>query len=320
MIYTETQTDFFAQLQIPFKQIILGFVFILFVVFPLYAQSSVSLSADGKTLTVDEAKDNEIYSFGKTVIIKKEAKGVLVFGGDIIIEGKVEGDVAVIGGNIIQEENAFIGGDVIVFGGTYRAKSQQPLRNAEKETVMVAMFEEELRNFAQNPTQIFAPSFSWSFLAQRILSILFWFIISLVFTTIAPGAVSRAIVRFRLSTLKIIAIGLAAFFVTVIGVVVGLSFLPNYLSAIFGLMAFVLLMLGYVFGRVALQVSVGKQLQKRFLPENKQSETLAILIGVIVWTTFLSVPYLWTIALLALMSASLGLVLTARSTNGWKRA
>jgi hypothetical protein len=289
-------------------------------VFTIYAQTNVSLSPDGKTLTVEEAKDNEIYSFGKTVIVKKEAKGILVFGGDVIIEGRVEGDVAAIGGNIIQEKDAFIGGDVIVFGGTYRAKSEQPLRSEGKETVMIAMFEDELRDFSQNPAQIFSPSFSWSFLAQRILSVLFWFIISLVFTTIAPGAVSRAITRFQLSTLKVIALGFAGFVVTTVGVISGLSFLPNYLSAIISLMAFVLLMLGYVFGRVALQVSLGKRLQKRFLPENKQSETLAILIGVVVWTIFLSIPFIWTFALLILLSASLGLVLTARSTNVWKKA
>jgi hypothetical protein len=69
-----------------------------------------------------------------------------------------------------------------------------------------------------------------------------------------------------------------------------------------------------------LQLIVGKQLQKKFLPESKQSETLAILIGVVVWTIFLSIPYLWIFALLALISASIGLVLTARSNIGWQKA
>jgi hypothetical protein len=107
--------------------------------------------------------------------------------------------------------------------------------------------------------------------------------------------------------------------VTTFGVVASLSFLPNYISAVVSLMTFVLLMLGYVFGRVALQLSVGKELQKRFLPESKQSETVAILIGVFVWTLFLSIPYLWTFALIILLSASLGLVLTARATNSWQK-
>jgi RsiW-degrading membrane proteinase PrsW (M82 family) len=84
-------------------------------------------------------------------------------------------------------------------------------------------------------------------------------------------------------------------------------------------MAFALLLLSFIFGRVALQVSVGKQIQKRFLPENKHSETLALLIGAFVWTALLSIPYLWTFALIVLTAASLGLVLTARSTNGWQK-
>jgi hypothetical protein len=297
----------------------LGFVFILSAVFTLYAQGNISLSPDESTLTIEDAKDNEIYSIGKTVVIKKAAKGVLSFGGDVIVEGRIEGDVAAIGGNIIQKEGAYIGGDVIVFGGAYRAESQKPLRGEGKETVMVAMFEQELRNFAQNPSQMLSPTLSWSFLAQRLLSVLFWFIISLALTTISPGAVSRAVARFQLSTLKVFAIGFLGFFVTIFGVIAGLNFLPDYLSAIIGLMALILLILGYVFGRVALQMSLGKILQKRFLPENKQSETVALLIGVLVWSIFLSIPYLWVIALMTLFSASIGLVLTARTATNWQK-
>jgi hypothetical protein len=105
-----------------------------------------------------------------------------------------------------------------------------------------------------------------------------------------------------------------------LGVAAGLTFLPNFLSAVIGLMAFVLLLLAYVFGRVALQVSAGKWLQKRFLAENKHSESAALLSGAFIWTVFLSVPYVWTFALLLLFIASLGIVLTARSTNNWQKA
>jgi hypothetical protein len=297
----------------------LGFVFILSAVFTLYAQQNISLSPDEKTLTIEDAKDNEIYCIGKTVIIKKAAKGVLSFGGDVIVEGRIEGDVAAIGGNIIQKEGGFIGGDVIVFGGAYRAESKEPLRGEGKETVMVAMFEDELRNFAQNPAQIFSPSLSWSFLAQRTVLILFWFLISLALNTISPGAVSRAVARFQLSTLKVFAIGFFGFFVTVFGVVAGLNFLPDYLSVIIGLMALILLILCYVFGRVALQMSLGKILQKRLLPEKMQSETIALLFGVLTWSIFLSIPYLWVIAFMTLFSASIGLVLTARTASSWQK-
>lgn len=270
-------------------------------------------------MIIDEAPEMEVLAFGKTVIVKKQAKGVFTWGGDVIVEGRVEGDVAAIGGSVIQKEGSFIGGEVIVFGGTYRPVDAAPLRGEGKETVVFGVFQDELREMAQNPANIFSPSFSLAFLAQRLLSVLFWFIVSLALTTLAPGAVSRAIARFQLSTLKVIAIGFFAFLATTIGVVASFSVLPDYVSVVLGLMAFFLLALAYVFGRVALQVSVGKALQKYLFSEGRQSETLAILLGVLVWTLLLSIPYVWTLAILALFSAGIGLVLTARSPNGWKK-
>ena len=89
---------------------------------------------------------------------------------------------------------------------------------------MVAMFEQELRDFANNPAEAFSPTLSWTFLAQRLVSILFWFILSLALTTIAPGAISRAVARFQLSPLKIFAIGFFGFVVTIFGVIAGLKF------------------------------------------------------------------------------------------------
>lgn len=293
-------------------------VFILLAFFALYAQSPNVASSGENTITIEEPQ-GEIYSFGKNVIVRGNAKGVLVFGGDAVIEGAVDGDVAAIGGSIVQKETASISGDVIIFGGAYRPESKTPLRNQEKETIVFAVFEEDFRHLAQNPSQIFSPSFTLGFLAQRVLLLLFWFVISLALTTIAPGAVSRAVARFQLSALKVFAFGSVGFVITIAVVMMSLSYLPNYVYTIVVLMAFVLLLLSFVFGRVALQVSVGKQIQKRFLPENKHSETLALLIGAFVWTALLSTPYLWTLALVVLTAASLGLVLTARSTNSWQK-
>ena len=296
-------------------QIFGGVILILILQISLSAQSQFTVTQDEKTLIVDDAPEQEIVSFGKNVIVRKHAKTVLVFGGDALIEGVVDEEVAVIGGSVVQNSEAEIGGDVIVFGGNYRPESKTPLRGADKQTVVLGVFEDELREIMQNPSQIFAPSFSKAFLAQRVLSILFWFVISLGLTTLAPGAVSRAVARVQLSTLKIFAIGFSAFLVTTLTIIGSLRVLPNYVSATFGLMALVLLMLAYVFGRVALQVSLGKMLQKLIFGDRKQSETFAILIGVAVWTILLSIPYVWTLALLTLFAAGIGLVLTARTTH-----
>jgi hypothetical protein len=262
----------------------------------------------------------EVVAFGKSVIVKKEAKGAFAFGGDVIVEGRVTGDVATIGGSIIQKDGAYIGGDVIVFGGSYRPESQNPLRENGKQTVMIGVFEEELKDLAQNPSQIFSPAFSWGFLAQRLLVALFWFVISVAFTTIAPGAVSRGVARMQLTTLKVAALGSGGFLIAAIGVVLSLTVLPDFLSVTLGLMGIALLLLGYVFGRVALQVSFGKLIQKHILAESNRSETLATLLGVLVWTLLLSLPYLWLFALFAVFAMGIGLILTARSAKSWQNA
>ena len=81
--------------------------------------------SDESTITIDSAPDMEVISFSKTVIVKREAKGVLVFGGDVIVEGRVD-DVAAIGGSVFQREGSYIGGDVIVVGGKYAPDSKEP--------------------------------------------------------------------------------------------------------------------------------------------------------------------------------------------------
>ncbi len=281
--------------------------------FVSFANPEISVSDDDTTVIVQNAPEQEVYVFGKAVIVKKQAKGVLAIGGDVTVEGRVEGDVATIGGNVIQEEGGYIGGDVIVFGGSYKPKSQTPLRESGKETVMFGVLEDEIKDLAQNPSQIFSPSWSWGFVAQRIVVALLWFVISLAMTTVAPGAVSRAVARIQLSSLKVCGVGAGAFMLASVLIVTGAITLPTFLSATVGAMGILLLLLGYVFGRVALQVSAGKMLQKHFFPENNRSETLAILAGVLIWTLLLSLPYVWIIALFSVFAFGIGLILTARS-------
>ena len=285
---------------------------------PLFANPEITTSDDQTTVIVNDAPEQEVIVIGKSVIVNKNAKGVLAVGGDVIVEGHVEGDVATVGGNVIQKRDAYIGGDIIVFGGSYKPESDTPLRAPGRETVMLGVFEDELRSFGQNPSQIFAPGFSMSFVAQRLLLALFWFVVSMVFTTIAPGAVGRAVARIHLSFLKVCAIG-AISFIVIVGIIVGGALtLPDYLGVTLAILSTFLLLLGYLFGRIALQVSAGKLIQKHFLSENNRSETLAILMGVLLWTLLLSLPYLWVIALFFVFAVGIGLVLTGRAVPKWQ--
>jgi len=284
------------------------------------AHPEIQLSDDETTFDIGDVPDQGIYVFGRKVNVKKRAKGVLTIGGDVTIEGRVEGDVATIGGNIIQKESGYIGGDVIVFGGSYKPESSTPLRGPESQTVIMGLFEDTIRDMAQNPIQILSPSFSLAFLAQRLVLALLWFIISMVVTTVAPGAISRGASRLQLAPLKVCAIGAAAFTAAFIVIVGGVLALPELLSLTIGAMGLMLLVLGYLYGRVTLQVSLGRQIQRRFFPKNNRSETLATLAGVLAWTLILSLPFIWPLALFAIFAVGIGLILTARTAPEWRKA
>lgn len=280
-----------------------------------FSSASFTTSPDNEDLEVNDSPQMSVIAMSKTVIVKQSAKDVFVFGGDVVIEGNVSGDVGVIGGTITQKEGAFIGGDVIVIGGSYKPDGPHPLRTEGKETIVFGILEDELRDLGRNPGSILSPALTPTFFAQRILSALFWFVVTLGFATIAPGAVSRAIARTKLSPAKIAGLGLAGLIGALLLVSTASTALPEYLSVIVWLMVVGLLMLAYLFGRVTLQLSVGKYVQKHFLPGYKSNETVAILFGVIIWTVLLSLPYLWLLAVLALFAAGVGLVVTARNTT-----
>jgi hypothetical protein len=289
------------------------FIFSSLFFISIYSQNQPIITAEKDQIIITDAGDNETVTFGKNVIIRGKAKEVLALGGDVIVEGEVSGDVATIGGSIYQRKDAFIGGDVIVFGGTYKSDVKEAKRGEDKQTIAIAVYESELRNLMQNPSLIFAPDFSPMFFVLRIFAILFWFVISLFMTTIAPGAVSRSVARFKLSMLRVVGIGFLAVVTGTLFIMLALNILPSVVSVIIGLMTLFLILLAYVFGHTVLQVIVGKTLSKKLLPESWQSESVSLLIGAFVLTVFLSTPYIWTFALLALMSISLGLVLTVRS-------
>lgn len=306
----------FTSLLSKFSAILLGLSVILLCSLAGSARNTqMSTSEDGSTLIIDDAPEMQVIAVAKTVVVRGRAKEVFSWGGDVYIEGQVHGDVASIGGNVVQRAEGYIGGDVIVLGGTYKPESAFPLRETGKETVIFGVFESELREFAQNPSQIFSPAFTWAFFAQRLLSILFWFIVTWLVATIAPGAVGRSVARFQLSPLRVLGLGLIGFVLATVGSVLIMSLLPEYLAVLVLLMSFALLMLSYGFGRIALQVSVGRYLQRYFLGEGRHSEIIAILIGVVVWAVLLSIPFLWTLGVVILFATGVGLLFTSRPTG-----
>jgi hypothetical protein len=297
-------------------------LFTLFLmVVAVYAQSPDGTLADTTPpLVVDGVGSSDVFGWGQSVVVRGTLKrGVMAFGGDVIVEGTVEGDVATVGGSVVQRDGSQIGGDVIVIGGSYRHGANVPARNPASATVMFTGFEPELRNVMRNPTSLLAPQWSLAYLGSRVMAVLFWFIAALMLTAVTPGAVSRAVMRLQLTNVRVGVIGFVGSIVMTFGVVAGLSVLPTVIAALVGLAALILILLAYLFGRVAIQAATGQWLQRQVFGEKYRSESVALLTGTVFWAILLSVPYIWPFVGAGLLVASLGLALTARYRVGWKR-
>lgn len=288
----------------------------------IHAQTSDGLLPDDQApLVVEGLREYDVFGWGQSIVVRGEVKhGVMAFGGDVIVEGVVEGDVATIGGSVVERKGARIGGDVIVIGGSYhRSANAAEGRNPASASIMFEGFQPELRKIMRNPASMLAPQWSLSYLGSRVLAVLFWFIASLVLTAVTPGAISRAVTRLQLTNLRVAVIGFLGSILMTFGVVAGLSVLPTVIGALVGLTALIVLLLAYLFGRVAIQAATGQWLLRRFFPEKYRSESIALLTGTVVWAILLSLPYVWPLVVAGLLVASLGLALTARYRVGWMR-
>jgi hypothetical protein len=209
---------------------------------------------------------------------------------------------------------------VIVLGGSYKHFDAKPSRNDSSMTMMYAGYEQELRNIMRDPTELLRPRWSTGYFGLRVLSVLFWFIVALALTAAMPGTISRGMARLQLTTIRVAVIGLAGALVTAVGVPLCLLMLPAPLGTLIGLLALILLLISFLFGRVIICGATGRWLQRKYIPLGKNSESVALLMGTVFWIILLSLPYVWPFIVAVLLVTSLGLALTARYDLGWNRS
>jgi hypothetical protein len=291
---------------------IFTFAFCLFTsALPVVAQEKPAPNAENEVL-IEGSYASDVFGLGRTVRVRGEVKnGALAFGGDVVVEGRVEGDVAAFGGSVIQLPGSYVGGDVMVIGGEYKHEGEVQ-RNPAGRTFLFAGYEQELRELVRNPASVLTPELSFSFLGWRLLAVLFWFVASVALTSVSPGAVGRAAARLQLTFRHVALIGLLGAFVVGASTVASLKYLPGALSALVFVTATLLMLLSYLFGRVVIHAATGRWLQRVMLPEERRSESVALLLGAVFWAVALALPYAWPFLVLGLVVTSLGLALTAR--------
>ena len=274
---------------------------------------------DPNAKVIEGVVNNTVFGLGQSIRITGSVKeGAIAFGGDVIVEGSVDGDVAAIGGSVIQRGGSRIGGDVIVLGGAYEHGKAAPGRDPKSVTIMYAGYEDELRQVMRDPFSLLRPQLTAAFFGTRLLAVLVWFIISLALTAVMPNTVSRAVTRLQLSCLRVAVISLIGSIVIGLGVPLLLLVLPSIIGAPILIMALLLALVSSLFGRVVIFAATGNWLRRRFLPRI-QSNSIALLLGVVFWVALESVPYVWPFVMAGLIVVSLGLALTARYRISWKK-
>jgi hypothetical protein len=184
-------------------------------------------------------------------------------------------------------------------------------------TMMYAGYEQELSNMMNNPTGIFSPRWTSTYLGTRLLVVLFWFLVSLGLTLVMPNTISRGAARLQLTSLRVAAIGLIGLVVLLGVVLLCLWIMPQPVQVMVGLLALLLLLVSGVFGRVILYAATGRWLQRKYLAIGKNSEAVALLLGTSFWVLLTSLPYVWPVIAVFMLIISFGLALTARYRVGW---
>jgi hypothetical protein len=284
----------------------------------LFGAASAQGASEEKVVVVEGTNEGTVFGVGNSLRITGTVKqGAMSFGGDVIVEGTVEGDVATIGGSVIQKAGSRIGGDVIVLGGSYLSDDNPANRRPEAMTMMYAGYQQELRDMMRNPTGIFSPHWTPTYLGTRLLVVLFWFIVSLGFTAAMPGTISRGVARLQLTSLRVAAIGLIGVVVLFGFVLLCLWIMPEPVRVLVGLLALLLWIVAGLFGRVILYAATGRWLQQKYVPAGKNSEAVALLLGTSFWVLLTSLPYVWPFMATFILIISFGLALTARYRVGW---
>jgi hypothetical protein len=284
----------------------------------LFGAASAQGASDEKVMVVEGVNEGTAFGVGQSLRITGTVKkGAMSLGGDVIVEGTVEGDVVTIGGSVIQKPGSRIGGDVIVLGGSYHTDDTPAIRGPEAMTMMYAGYQQELRDMMRNPTGIFSPQWTPTYLGTRLLVVLFWFLVALALTSAMPGTISRGVARLQLTSLRVAAIGLIGVLVLYGFVVLCLWIMPEPVRVLVGLLALLLCIVAGLFGRVILYAATGRWLQQKYVPAGKNSEAVALLLGTSFWVLLTSLPYVWPFMATFILIISFGLALTARYRAGW---
>jgi hypothetical protein len=287
----------------------LAFVYLSFLYLTVLGQpTGTDSSGDSVVIGKDETV-SDIVVRGRSLDVLGQVNGsVLILGSDAVIEGRVERDATVLGGSLIQRNGGFIGGNVIVLGGSYtRTPDAAPLK-PEAKTIVIREYGEYLRDTFQHPwRRMFIPQVNPLYVGQRILGFLFYFLIALLLIALVPAQLNRANQALKYNYLRVGLIGFSGLSLSLICLLLLVRTLPIEVAAPVTLFVSLIMLGGYFFGSLAVHLLVGRWIQQRLRQGKDHSHINALLYGMALFAVLFSIPVLGMVAALALAILSFGI-------------
>jgi|GEM_PF-1631897 len=236
----------------------------------------------------DEVYEKDIISFGSEVTIHGTAKkSVIVIGGSINVYGTVGNDVIGIGSKVSVLKGAKISGDLLVIGGRLRK---------DRETCIEGdmFYFKPGRNFPAFIKSTFKGAFSFPSrpheILLKIVALLSWFLLVLIFNFIFPKNVLEASLLMDKNIWKSLLIGFLSLLIVLVFLVF-FGFLSLFLIGIpFLIIVLIGLFLAVLFGRTAIFHWLGSNILKA-LKRDEFSNTIAVLSGFIVFFILSFIPF-----------------------------
>lgn len=221
------------------------------------------------TLESGEFLDGSLIIFGGSAAVEEDSiieGDVVVLGGIVSVDGLVEGNLVGVGGVVNLKENAIVDGDLTTVAGTLNREpgaqvNGQVITGIDVTALSVIPSTIDIPNFTPFETSFNPFVFSFWRILWFIFRTLLWGALAALITMFLPNQTTRASNAIVDEPVMSGGVGLLAIIVTPIVLV--LLAITCILSPI-SLLGALVLIIAWVFGRIAIGLEIGKRIAKAF--------------------------------------------------------
>ncbi|MEN8222125.1 MAG: hypothetical protein ABFR36_02605 [Acidobacteriota bacterium] len=255
-------------------------------------------SAD-KVKMYNENINNNLLSFGKDIIVNGSVERSLIkIGGSLRLNGKVNRDVVCISSKVELGEEFFIGGDLIVIGGSLVGKNQDNIKgDIHNINLSIKKIDSSLTSFALTSNTL---------KLIRIIFLIISLILSLIIFGLIPVKIKKAEELMTDNALRIGSLGILSLLTFIILFLLAIILSLIYIGIPLLLIILLLFICLFVFGRTVMYYSIGQWVINKF-NLSIFSPAIFILIGVITYAILSFIPVAGFILLKVLAIFELGI-------------